>query len=46
MDLPDSPVADDDFDKGPFEFEGTLKKLHFKNLPAGDPGFMPTPDDD
>jgi arylsulfatase len=27
-----SPVADDYYDKAPFEFEGTLKKLHFKNL--------------
>ena len=29
-----SPVADDHVDKAPFEFEGTLNKLHFKNLPA------------
>jgi len=27
-----SPVADDYFDKAPFAFEGTLKKLHFTNL--------------
>ena len=27
-----SPVADDYFDKAPFAFEGTLNKLHFKNL--------------
>jgi arylsulfatase len=27
-----SPVADDYFDKAPFEFEGTLKRLHFENL--------------
>ena len=27
-----SPVADDYFDKAPFKFEGTLKKLHFKYL--------------
>ena len=27
-----SPVADDYFDQAPFEFEGTLKKLHFKYL--------------
>ena len=27
-----SPVADDYFDKAPFEFEGTLKQLYFKNL--------------
>jgi arylsulfatase len=31
MDL-NSPVADDYFDKAPFEFEGTLKRLHFKYL--------------
>ena len=27
-----SPVADAYFDKAPFEFEGTLKRLHFANL--------------
>jgi arylsulfatase len=27
-----SPVADDYFDKAPFEFEGTLKRLRFRNL--------------
>ncbi|KPK15836.1 MAG: arylsulfatase [Myxococcales bacterium SG8_38] len=27
-----SPVADDYFDKGPFEFNGQLKRLYFKNL--------------
>jgi len=27
-----SPVADDYFDKAPFEFEGTLKRLYFKYL--------------
>ncbi len=27
-----SPVADDYFDQVPFAFEGTLKKLYFKNL--------------
>lgn len=31
MDL-NSPVADAYFDKGPFPFEGSLKKLHFKYL--------------
>jgi arylsulfatase len=31
MDL-NSPVADAYFDKGPFPFEGELKKLHFKYL--------------
>ena len=45
MDL-NSPVADAYYDKAPFEFEGTLKRLHFKNLPAGDPSFMPPLDDD
>jgi hypothetical protein len=25
-------VADDYFDQAPFEFEGTLKRLHFKYL--------------
>jgi arylsulfatase len=27
-----SPVANDYFDRAPFEFEGTLKRLHFQNL--------------
>jgi len=45
MDL-NSPVADAYYDKAPFEFEGTLEKLHFKYLPAGDPSFMPSLDDD
>jgi arylsulfatase len=27
-----SPVADDYFDRAPFKFEGTLKKLHFRYL--------------
>ena len=27
-----SPVADDYFDEAPFRFEGTLSKVHFKNL--------------
>jgi hypothetical protein len=31
MDL-NSPVADDYFDKAPFKFEGTLKRLYFKYL--------------
>jgi len=29
-----SPVADDYFDRAPFQFEGALKQLHFKNLEA------------
>jgi hypothetical protein len=27
-----SPVANDYFDRAPFEFQGTLKRLHFENL--------------
>jgi hypothetical protein len=27
-----SPVADDYFDMRPFEFNGRLKRLYFKNL--------------
>ena len=41
-----SPVADDYVDKAPFEFEGTLKELHFKNLPVEQPAFVGSPDDD
>jgi arylsulfatase len=41
-----SPVADDYFDRAPFEFEGKLKRLHFKYLPVEQPAFMPSPDDD
>ena len=41
-----SPVADDYFDKAPFEFQGTLKQLHFKNLPVEQPAFVGSPDDD
>jgi hypothetical protein len=41
-----SPVANDYFDKAPFEFEGTLNKLYFKYLPAGDPEFVTSTDDD
>jgi arylsulfatase len=40
-----SPVADAYFDEAPFEFEGTLKRLHFRNLPAGEPEFPGLPDD-
>ncbi|MCP5519846.1 MAG: arylsulfatase [Verrucomicrobiales bacterium] len=39
-----SPVADGYFNKAPFEFEGTLKRLHFKNLANKDMGFIPSPD--
>jgi arylsulfatase len=31
MDL-NSPVANDYFDKAPFKFKGSLKRLYFKNL--------------
>jgi arylsulfatase len=41
-----SPVADDYQDRAPFKFEGTLKRLYFKNLSAGDPSFVPSLDDD
>jgi arylsulfatase len=41
-----SPVADDYFKKAPFAFEGTLKRLYFKNLQAERPAFKRSPDDD
>jgi hypothetical protein len=41
-----SPVADDYFDKAPFAFEGTLKRLYFKNLQPERPAFTRSPDDD
>ena len=41
-----SPVANDSFDRAPFAFEGTLKKLYFKNLPVGQPALVGSPDDD
>jgi arylsulfatase len=44
MDL-SSPVADDYYDKAPFEFEGTLKRLHFQNLPAEKQAVPVVPDD-
>lgn len=40
-----SQVADAYFDEAPFAFEGTLKRLHFRNLPAGEPEFPGLPDD-
>ncbi len=40
-----SPVADACFDTAPFAFEGTLKRLHFRKLPAGEPEFPGIPDD-
>jgi arylsulfatase len=41
-----SPVANDYFDKAPFEFEGKLKRLHFENLRKENPVFVTLPDDD
>jgi arylsulfatase len=41
-----SPVADDYLDKAPFRFEGTLKRLHFRNLSEDTPGFKRVLDDD
>jgi arylsulfatase A-like enzyme len=41
-----SPVADDYFDKAPFKFQGTLKRLHFKNLGQEKAAYMLLPDDD
>jgi arylsulfatase len=41
-----SPVADAYFDKVPFTFEGTLKRLYFKNLQAERAAFKRSPDDD
>jgi len=41
-----SPVADAYFDKAPFAFQGTLKRLHFENLQAERPAFTRSPDDD
>jgi arylsulfatase len=40
-----SPVANDYFDRPPFEFEGTLKRLHFENLPVEQPAFAGEVDD-
>jgi hypothetical protein len=41
-----SPVANDYFDKAPFKFNGTLKRLYFKNLEGKQPAFQRSPDDD
>jgi len=40
-----SPVADDYFELAPFEFNGTIKRLHFKNLQNGNPSIPTLPDD-
>jgi arylsulfatase len=45
MDL-NSPVADAYYERAPFEFEGALKRLYFKNLAIGAPSFMPSRDND
>jgi hypothetical protein len=45
MDLPDSPVANDSFDKAPFEFEGKLNRLHFAYLDAERAAIPVIPDD-
>ena len=44
MDL-NSPVANDYYDKAPFKFEGTLNKLHFRNLQAKKTELPGLPDD-
>jgi arylsulfatase len=44
MDL-NSPVADDYYDKAPFKFEGSLNKLHFRNLQAERTVLPGVPDD-
>jgi len=41
-----SPVADDYFEKAPFEFNGSIKRLHFENLQTERPAFPRSPDDD
>jgi len=41
-----SPVADAYFDHAPFAFEGTLKRLHFANLPVEQAAHAPRLDDD
>jgi arylsulfatase len=40
-----SPVADDYFDKAPFRFQGTLKRLHFRYLPVDRAALPIIPDD-
>jgi len=40
-----SPVADDYFDNAPFKFEGSLKRIYFKNLNTERSAFMSVPDD-
>jgi len=44
MDL-NSPVADAYYDRAPFEFQGTLKQLHFTNLEADSAALSVVPDD-
>ena len=38
-------LADNYYDKAPFRFEGTLKRLHFQNLPAEEGAVPVVPDD-
>ena len=40
-----SPVADDYFDKAPFAFNGTIERIHFKNLGPDELGASMVPDD-
>ena len=40
-----SPVADDYFEKAPFDFEGKLKRLYFKNLRSDIPWHVFVRDD-
>jgi arylsulfatase A-like enzyme len=40
-----SPVADDYFDKAPFKFKGSLKRLYFKNLQTESGAIPVVPDD-
>lgn len=41
-----SPGTNGSFDWSPFAFEGTLKKLSFKNLPVEQPALVGSPDHD
>jgi hypothetical protein len=40
-----SPVADDYFDEAPFAFNGTIERIHFKNLQAKKLEVQVVPDD-
>ncbi len=41
-----SPVALDYFDRAPFEFNGTIEKIHISYMDAKEPAFKRSPDDD